>query len=135
MRFVQGIVYRADGSVKSSYTMPSEADIYAQANAGETAYPVPLGTLDSLPYDLTALRDQKKQEINDAAAEYGPGVEAARMSAIQAIDEAETIPAIFAAASVDWEAALSSPPEKRSEEHTSELQSLMRISYAVFCLK
>src|SRR3546814_5553738 len=24
---------------------------------------------------------------------------------------------------------------KRSEEHTSELQSLMRISYAVFCLK
>src|SRR3546814_9768319 len=25
--------------------------------------------------------------------------------------------------------------QKRSEEHTSELQSLMRISYAVFCLK
>src|SRR3546814_1945128 len=26
-------------------------------------------------------------------------------------------------------------PRARSEEHTSELQSLMRISYAVFCLK
>src|SRR3546814_1729963 len=26
-------------------------------------------------------------------------------------------------------------PRDRSEEHTSELQSLMRISYAVFCLK
>src|SRR3546814_7335251 len=26
-------------------------------------------------------------------------------------------------------------PTDRSEEHTSELQSLMRISYAVFCLK
>src|SRR3546814_2416556 len=26
-------------------------------------------------------------------------------------------------------------PTGRSEEHTSELQSLMRISYAVFCLK
>src|SRR3546814_20631075 len=26
-------------------------------------------------------------------------------------------------------------PRQRSEEHTSELQSLMRISYAVFCLK
>src|SRR3546814_8948968 len=26
-------------------------------------------------------------------------------------------------------------PAHRSEEHTSELQSLMRISYAVFCLK
>src|SRR3546814_8115610 len=28
-----------------------------------------------------------------------------------------------------------SPRDNRSEEHTSELQSLMRISYAVFCLK
>src|SRR3546814_3641319 len=27
------------------------------------------------------------------------------------------------------------PHQLRSEEHTSELQSLMRISYAVFCLK
>src|SRR3546814_10895868 len=27
------------------------------------------------------------------------------------------------------------PARLRSEEHTSELQSLMRISYAVFCLK
>src|SRR3546814_9047085 len=32
-------------------------------------------------------------------------------------------------------AALSERLGKRSEEHTSELQSLMRISYAVFCLK
>src|SRR3546814_5690888 len=29
----------------------------------------------------------------------------------------------------------SSSRSRRSEEHTSELQSLMRISYAVFCLK
>src|SRR3546814_19859620 len=28
-----------------------------------------------------------------------------------------------------------SATQQRSEEHTSELQSLMRISYAVFCLK
>src|SRR3546814_622446 len=34
--------------------------------------------------------------------------------------------------SLDW---LMSPGNLRSEEHTSELQSLMRISYAVFCLK
>src|SRR3546814_7314820 len=35
-------------------------------------------------------------------------------------------------------AGLNAPPSGRplrSEEHTSELQSLMRISYAVFCLK
>src|SRR3546814_6126292 len=32
--------------------------------------------------------------------------------------------------------AIPSPADpERSEEHTSELQSLMRISYAVFCLK
>src|SRR3546814_10328965 len=32
-------------------------------------------------------------------------------------------------------AAAGGAPYERSEEHTSELQSLMRISYAVFCLK
>src|SRR3546814_16626121 len=31
--------------------------------------------------------------------------------------------------------SVSDPGTGRSEEHTSELQSLMRISYAVFCLK
>src|SRR3546814_9739225 len=31
--------------------------------------------------------------------------------------------------------AVSAPIFDRSEEHTSELQSLMRISYAVFCLQ
>src|SRR3546814_2318248 len=32
-------------------------------------------------------------------------------------------------------AAIAALDQDRSEEHTSELQSLMRISYAVFCLK
>src|SRR3546814_5245238 len=38
---------------------------------------------------------------------------------------------------VDFDAvhAEHNDPEERSEEHTSELQSLMRISYAVFCLQ
>src|SRR3546814_1337532 len=31
--------------------------------------------------------------------------------------------------------AIAEVNDRRSEEHTSELQSLMRISYAVFCLK
>src|SRR3546814_10245965 len=39
----------------------------------------------------------------------------------------------------DWKAVAALAQERygriRSEEHTSELQSLMRISYAVFCLK
>src|SRR3546814_2905455 len=36
---------------------------------------------------------------------------------------------------VDWDQRLKMNRHFRSEEHTSELQSLMRISYAVFCLK
>src|SRR3546814_5716294 len=49
-----------------------------------------------------------------------------------------------AEASSTWPVAVASPTRMalsarnssgRSEEHTSELQSLMRISYAVFCLK
>src|SRR3546814_2092166 len=41
------------------------------------------------------------------------------------------------ASSADISTAAAAPSEilDRSEEHTSELQSLMRISYAVFCLK
>src|SRR3546814_17877786 len=34
-----------------------------------------------------------------------------------------------------WRGPSGGGPMPRSEEHTSELQSLMRISYAVFCLK
>src|SRR3546814_6638592 len=35
----------------------------------------------------------------------------------------------------EWVSAIARSAGMRSEEHTSELQSLMRISYAVFCLK
>src|SRR3546814_9292914 len=38
-------------------------------------------------------------------------------------------------AEADGRRYLYSPAIERSEEHTSELQSLMRISYPVFCLK
>src|SRR3546814_9381685 len=37
-------------------------------------------------------------------------------------------------AQLTWDRT-ASPSPARSEEHTSELQSLMRTSYAVFCLK
>src|SRR3546814_1333353 len=42
---------------------------------------------------------------------------------------------IVAASSDDPVTRLRRSADGRSEEHTSELQSLMRISYAVFCLK
>src|SRR3546814_6735189 len=50
----------------------------------------------------------------------------------------ETRPGSASRSSREWSRPSTSIPAKkpsRSEEHTSELQSLMRISYAVFCLK
>src|SRR3546814_5757352 len=46
-------------------------------------------------------------------------------------DRAEPTPEALKALALEAEDAA----RARSEEHTSELQSLMRISYAVFCLK
>src|SRR3546814_5727545 len=46
------------------------------------------------------------------------------------------LPVVFADVSPFHQLHLDNKPALlRSEEHTSELQSLMRISYAVFCLK
>src|SRR3546814_17429380 len=47
----------------------------------------------------------------------------------------EARPALWKLADEDTPSTCSAPSMPRSEEHTSELQSLMRISYAVFCLK
>src|SRR3546814_5321066 len=55
----------------------------------------------------------------------------------QAKDRARAYPSEFVAAlgKAGYLAALIPEEYGRSEEHTSELQSLMRISYDVFCLK
>src|SRR3546814_7293505 len=47
----------------------------------------------------------------------------------------ENRPALLAASGADGVHLTFAVKGGRSEEHTSELQSLMRISYAVFCLK
>src|SRR3546814_1564640 len=79
---------------------------------------------------------QRILEVYLNIAELGPGIygaeaaaqhyferPAAELSASQAAQLAAVLPN-----PLEWQA-------QRSEEHTSELQSLMRISYAVFCLK
>src|SRR3546814_7711116 len=56
----------------------------------------------------------------------------------EAEDEAlqiRTAPDIFTLKKRQEASSLTKLENIRSEEHTSELQSLMRISYAVFCLK
>src|SRR3546814_2166641 len=61
-----------------------------------------------------------------------PGVESVRMG--RGVENPGKFMLLVEWRSLDAHAAFSRLPE-RSEEHTSELQSLMRISYAVFCLK
>src|SRR3546814_5147039 len=54
------------------------------------------------------------------------------------LDSGRSFDAIFAASdliAIGAMRALAEAGLRRSEEHTSELQSLMRLSYAVFCLK
>src|SRR3546814_12960183 len=47
----------------------------------------------------------------------------------------ERLPRCLFATSPSSRTSIMARPRWRAEEHTSELQSLMRISYAVFCLK
>src|SRR3546814_4775964 len=47
----------------------------------------------------------------------------------------KSLPTILMGDCNEWRASGGCLADFRSEEHTSELQSLMRISYAVFCLK
>src|SRR3546814_1116453 len=61
----------------------------------------------------------------DAAHEILGDVEADMAAAVHPADDAPHLAHHLRA----------DPVARRSEEHTSELQSLMRISYAVFCLK
>src|SRR3546814_3044981 len=72
-----------------------------------------------------AARAVEHREVGTLAKQDVPGVEVA-VHLAQAVRALLQPPAPFERAALDF---------ARSEEHTSELQSLMRISYAVFCLK
>src|SRR3546814_6589915 len=85
------------------------------------------------------------QQIGERAKDFGIALDQKAMKALNSIRNdmehhytSESATAIRAAISKGFPVAASlfrQLEEDRSEEHTSELQSLMRISYAVFCLK
>src|SRR3546814_6756269 len=83
--------------------------------------------------------DQGGGEEGDLATEQPePAVDVAVEGVEEAVDDADVVHVSGPARMRKrrprrrtWQAFAS----RRSEEHTSELQSLMRISYAVFCLK
>src|SRR3546814_3028323 len=79
--------------------------------------------------DVFAPRVASRQQAA-GRARWGPRKKKARSSSDRACQISWLLGRLSGAA-----VAGSAVPGLRSEEHTSELQSLMRISYAVFCLK
>src|SRR3546814_6078360 len=67
-------------------------------------------------------------EVEDRQAQLDLPAALARLARLAVAEHAELEQARVAS-------DLGEPERARSEEHTSELQSLMRISYAVLCLK
>src|SRR3546814_7972714 len=63
-----------------------------------------------------------------------PGAHDARRPAVVAVLLAVLVIGMTVFGILRYDSAAFSAQSHRSEEHTSELQSLMRISYAVFCL-
>src|SRR3546814_18462485 len=82
---------------------------------------------------------QRVELANRSAGRIGDRADARALAPLVLADALtpETAQAIARADSPGQGLAMlfASPAFLRSEEHTSELQSLMRISYAVFCLK
>src|SRR3546814_2846940 len=103
--------------------------------------------------DASVIADNEKfRRLSQEYAQLGPLAEnyVAHRDATHALADLEAMqrdndPEMRAMADAEWpevraridalEAELQGYLVPRSEEHTSELQSLMRISYAVFCLK
>src|SRR3546814_8875381 len=102
---------------------------------------------DGLPR-VTVLRDYHAENImlvpgREGIAHYGLldfqdaliGHPAYDLASVLEDARRDVSPAVEAAMLDRYIAATGQDEAFRSEEHTSELQSLMRISYAVFCLK
>src|SRR3546814_20104916 len=116
-------------------TATTDIDTYWHTLSLHAALPIfalPAAHLAYAPEEHTAIRlVDRRHHADDGKGAAGAGLLAIRdfQPQPQAVGDAEFGP-------VEIDAALAGllEDETRSEEHTSELQSLMRISYAVFCL-
>src|SRR3546814_5896558 len=99
-----------------------------------------MSALDDLKADLAKLRDEAKVQVHLGTMETKQEWEEIEAKWNRFVAEAglhksgEGIKAALQSLGNELRAAYQRL-KQRSEEHTSELQSLMRISYAVFCLK
>src|SRR3546814_5474742 len=90
--------------------------------------------MTSTPIELGTLLDGWAASARVSVVETAPAVTVSRL------DAASTQELLAATHRLGWDCDVQDQAgepalTERSEEHTSELQSLMRISYAVFCLK
>src|SRR3546814_3673922 len=81
--------------------------------------------------DLPGAPEEEVLELTDVAGGEAPAEDPAIVSDATASATAERLKALSSAMAGPESGSVT----LRSEEHTSELQSLMRISSAVFCLK
>src|SRR3546814_4929929 len=112
-----GYVAVADRSGPPHWVPTSWSEAASRFGLSNSPAPAPVSSAEIKGYAFQLVQQQIKQ--GDAVA-------------VRLVHEptGEAVPgAVVFARRIDME------PEGRSEEHTSELQSLMRISYAVFCLK
>src|SRR3546814_5442944 len=88
---------------------------------------------------VTLLLDDPTSSANTMNDLYKTGMNAAVERLLAEVDDVTGV--VIASAKKTFFAGgnlksmITATKDQRSEEHTSELQSLMRISYAVFCLK
>src|SRR3546814_1423317 len=92
----------------------------------------PRSTRTDTLFPYTTLFRSHRQPASGSGNRGGTGARLRRLSDAALRPEARSrLPALRR-----WhQRAIGTTGASRSEEHTSELQSLMRISYAVFCLK
>src|SRR3546814_8367937 len=76
--------------------------------------------------------DRIRQQVHYDTCLHSGDLDRSSLKKNRILDQAV---ALFAQKVGPVDVHVTAPPARRSEEHTSELQSLMRISYAVFCLK
>src|SRR3546814_1621274 len=100
--------------------------------AGRTSRMASPRMLDILPQgDEVFVQGGYIRVVQDVRGKYGSGGDYVTARPLRGpLNDSDTDHATDAWDTIDWLVK-----NVRSEEHTSELQSLMRISYAVFCLK
>src|SRR3546814_3511565 len=115
------ITQRVESAVRS---LPGIDEINSTVTEGqsETVIQLDIGTpIDRAVEDVRSAVQQIRSDLPDGILEPQIG----------RVDTTNNDLASFSAIATD----MTIEELSRSEEHTSELQSLMRISYAVFCLK